>query len=88
MPQTTREKVYRFIVAYKRAHDGCAPALQEIADSVYTGKSVVHHHLRRLESDGLVTVLGTRSIIVRGGSWEYVDSTCKADFALTRDRGE
>ncbi len=86
MTLTTRERVYRFIVDYKRKHDGCAPTLQEIADSAYIGKTVALHHVRALEKLGLIGVLGIRCIIIKGGTWHHDDQSGPADFAVTRSR--
>ena len=59
MNESTREKVYRFVVLYKTEH-GSSPSLREIADSVgVRGASTVLYHVRR---DPRLRILGRRQI--------------------------
>lgn len=68
----TRQKVYAFIVAYKAAHDGNSPTIQEIARGANLSKSgSVIFHLKKLESLGLIKCSNSisRGIQVVGGKW-------------------
>ena len=59
MNESTREKVYRFVVLYKTEH-GSSPSLREIADSVgVAGASTVLYHIRR---DPRLRIHGRRQI--------------------------
>jgi len=69
------DQVFKFIVDYKREHDGLAPTVREIMRGVGVGStSVVVYHLERLEGQGRIRLLGwgrSRGIMVVGGRWEY-----------------
>ncbi|MBN1965822.1 MAG: hypothetical protein JW910_14315 [Anaerolineae bacterium] len=70
---TMRQRIYDFIVAYKREHDGLSPAIKEIADTCQIGFSTVRYHLWMLEIDGRIRAKGRRSIEVIGGVWDLPD---------------
>lgn len=69
----TRERVFAFIVAYKRDHDGLAPSVTEIAEACTLHVSTVKYHLLMLHNKGRIRVLGRRAIEVIGGVWELPD---------------
>lgn len=67
-----RQRVYGFIIEYKRTHDGCAPTIREImAACGYNSTSAVYYILQRLAQDGVITMSATnsRSICVVGAEW-------------------
>lgn len=71
---TTRDKVYDYIVEYKRTHDGNSPTLYEIVDNTpCSSTSHAKHHLLKLKKEGLI-MLGNdksaRAIFVVGGEWK------------------
>ncbi len=70
---TRRERVYRFIVDYKREHDGVAPSVREIRNSVgLASTSTVIRHLRMLEKAGRIILNNygaSRSIQIPGALW-------------------
>ena len=74
----TRRAILEVIVAYKRAHDGNSPTVQELAQRVGRGTSVIHWQLRVLEQMGLIRLSGDRGsarrICVVGGRWEMDDA--------------
>ena len=67
------ERVYRYIVAYKRAHDGCAPTVRDICDAcTISSTSVAAYYLRQLEAARRIEWQGgaARTIEVVGGRWQ------------------
>ena len=69
-----KQKVYQFIKAYKKAHDGNSPTIREIGDGCgINSTSTVRFYLCGLERLGLIRrsdVSGrTRAIEVVGGKW-------------------
>lgn len=69
-----RRRLFDYIVAYKESHDGNSPSSREMADGAnICSTSVVHFHLRTLESQGKITRPrgSSRGIVVVGGSWRY-----------------
>lgn len=71
----TAERVYRFIVDYKRSYGGDSPTLREIADAVgLEAVSAVKRHVDTLEAAGLLSrrlVGRARTIDVAGGRWVF-----------------
>jgi len=67
----TSQKVFDFIVQFKREHDGVAPTVQEIGKALgLSSKSVVWGHLLQLEMQGKIKRgRGSRMITVNGGAW-------------------
>lgn len=71
------ERVYKFIVSYKKIHDGNSPTIREIGDACgISSTSVVVYWLIRLEDQGLIRrpepPVGNRyatKIEVVGGEW-------------------
>lgn len=69
-----RRRLFDYIVAYKESHDGNSPSSRQMADEAnICSTSVVHFHLRALESQGKIRVIRgcSRQIVVVGGSWSY-----------------
>lgn len=67
-------KVYRFIVSYKLANDGCAPTMREIGDEIGVGStSLISYYLDRLVSAGVIKRTGfcSRAICLTGGRYEF-----------------
>ncbi|MCL4238593.1 MAG: hypothetical protein KJ047_10130 [Anaerolineae bacterium] len=69
----TRERVFRFIVEYKRQHDGLSPAIKEISRACVLHTSTVKYHLLKLENQGRIRINGRRAIEVIGGVWNLPD---------------
>lgn len=74
--QHNRAALFRWIVQYKRRHDGNSPAMREIARACrISSVSVVNYHLKALEREGRIRLeCGTgrsRNIVVVGGKWTY-----------------
>jgi SOS-response transcriptional repressor LexA len=70
---STTSRVLRYIILYKRRHDGVAPTVREIMDACgISSTSVVAYHLKRLEAAGKI-ICGdfgsSRAIEVVGGRW-------------------
>lgn len=70
------QAVFDFIVAYKRAQDGCAPSIREImAACGIHSTSGAHRILHKLERQGKIELShrsgDTRSIRVVGGRWSF-----------------
>ncbi len=69
------EEIYRFIVAFKQAHDGNSPTLREIgAGCAISSTSVVVYHLGLLAKAGRIRLCRedrsrARRIEVVGGAW-------------------
>jgi len=66
----SRDRVFEFIVRYKREHDGLSPAIRDIAEGCVLHESTVRYHLMRLEIEDRIRVLGRRAIEVTGGVWD------------------
>lgn len=70
---SSRDRIYDYIVHYKREHDGLAPAITEIAGGCYLSVSTVKYHLFMLEREDRIRLDGRRRIEVVGGEWELRD---------------
>lgn len=68
------DRVFTFIVTYKRTHDGNAPSLYQIARALGIDKSTVKYHLDRLVDAGHIRRTGRRGIEVIGGEWQLTDA--------------
>jgi len=66
------EDVLRYIVSYKRGHDGVAPTIREIGRQFGISSTAhVHYILTCLEDAGRIRrVEGARGIMVQGGRWD------------------
>lgn len=67
---TSREQIFDFIVAYKRANDGLSPAISEIAEVCSLSSSTVKYHLLNLVAEKRITIVARRGILVIGGEWD------------------
>ena len=63
------DDVLNFVKGYKQANGGLSPSYDEIADALGLGKTTIRYHLDNLESKGLLTVRGPRSISIPGESY-------------------
>lgn len=68
-----RERVFKFIVRYKRAHDGLAPSVKQIAAECNLAVSTVQYYLFQLEKMNRIRLIGRRGIEVIGGVWDLPD---------------
>lgn len=66
----------KFIIAYKKEHDGNSPTIREIGSAISVDStSLVDYYLTALEQNGYIRRVGhgddgrSRSIEVVGGSW-------------------
>ena len=67
-----RQKIYEYILGFKRRHDGNSPSIRQIADAFGLSVSIVHDHLGRLEAIGLIKrgpKGESRMINVVGAKW-------------------
>lgn len=68
----TSERVFNFIVTFKRDHDGLAPTVKEIAEALVVSESTVKYHLLKLKGDNRIRT-SRRGIEVSGGAWDLPD---------------
>lgn len=75
--ETIVDEIYRYIVAYKQAHDGNSPTIRQIQERCdVSSTSMVNHYLERLQQAGRVQIVDKpdgskgRHIAVVGGRWE------------------
>lgn len=71
---TTRDMVFRFLVAYKREHDGNSPSTRDIAVACHLSSlTTVRHHLLVLDREGRIRLSDDSryQIEIFGASWEY-----------------
>jgi len=68
---STRELIYRFLLDYKRQHDGNTPSTREIAEGCSVGLSTAKYHLLMLELEGRIRIWRERPrrIEIVGGQW-------------------
>jgi len=72
--EITRQKIFDFIVEYKRGHDGNSPSLRDISDAVGIVKSTIWIHLRTMEKENKIRlgkVGQSRYIEVVGAVWAF-----------------
>lgn len=72
----TTEAVYRYIIRFKRMHDGDSPTRRQIGAGVgIPTTSVVNHHLQMLERTGRIALAKPRGqarmIRVTGAEWRF-----------------
>lgn len=79
----SRQAVFDFIVAYKRAHDGNSPTLRQIMDARgISSTSVAHNILHGLERSGFIRILpGSQGIVVIGGCWSVSSSSSSPNLS-------
>ncbi|MEW6650918.1 MAG: hypothetical protein AB1453_12110 [Chloroflexota bacterium] len=69
-----REKIFAWIVDYKRRHDGNSPSMREIMQAFgVTSLSLMDYILDDLVDAGKITREGTRGMRVTGGRWWYYE---------------
>lgn len=56
-----QDRIYKFIVRYKRVNDGLSPTVREIADGLGMGSTSIQYQLVNLERTGLIRRVGYRS---------------------------
>lgn len=72
----TAMKVYRYIVSYKTAHDGCAPSFRQIAKRTgVSSTSMVGFYIEKLETLRLVRRASDDEGISHNNSIEVVGAT-------------
>ena len=70
--RTKPEKVYDFILEFKRVHDGNSPTIREIVTSCkISSTSMVWFYLNQLAADGLIKRQAS-NIEVVGGKWIFI----------------
>jgi hypothetical protein len=68
-----RERVFDFVVEFKREHDGLAPSWKQIGDACNLAQSTVQYYLLQLEGMKRLRLKGRRGIEVIGGTWDFDD---------------
>jgi len=72
-----KDRVFQFIVTYKREHDGISPTLREIVEAgLASSTSHAKDVLITLYGDGRIDFAkgsAPRAIMVVGGRWDYDD---------------
>lgn len=69
-------RIFDFIVTYKRKNDGNSPTLREIGEQFNASTSVVSSHLNKLAEAGKLIkpeFNSSRNIVVVGARWVYDD---------------
>lgn len=79
VPSPNRDKIFDFIVQFKREHDGNSPSIREIMDACgLHSTSYVASTLDKLVADGRLMIgrhkNDFRMIFVIGGAWEIVQN--------------
>lgn len=76
--QGTQQRVYEFIIKYKKEHQGISPTVRTIMEGIgLSSTSVAHYHVESLEKAGLIYRVysddSEKSIgyEVAGGKWTY-----------------
>lgn len=75
-------RIFKFIIAYKRNHDGNSPTIREIGRACgVSSTSMVRFYLDALTLAGKIEMAGgpgsSRSILVKGGKWVYSRQTAR-----------
>lgn len=80
--ESRQQRVYRFVVQYKKQNDGNSPTIREIMDGCgITSTSQVRYYLIKLAERGLIRLPEKGSaakIEVVGGYWAFTQRTVKA----------
>lgn len=67
----TKERIYKFIIKYKRDNDGNSPTIRKIKRAVrLKSEAPVIYHLRALESEGKIWYNDIRQICITEGVWD------------------
>jgi SOS-response transcriptional repressor LexA len=79
--ESRQQRVYHFIVQYKKGHDGNSPTIREIMDGCeLTSTSLVRYYLIELARHGLIRMPekgAAAKIEVIGGYWMITQRTVK-----------
>ena len=81
-PVTSTEHVFKFIIDFKKSHDGNSPSIREIGEGCgISSTSVVTYWLNKLEEQGFIRrpeppfgIRFANRIEVIGGQWKKEDS--------------
>lgn len=72
MKKERKSEILKFVIEYKRAHNGNSPSYSEIMDFCgITSKSYIKLLLEKID---VIKFNGTRSIEVLGSEWRMLDS--------------
>lgn len=80
--ETTSDRVYAFIVDYKKANDGNSPSYRDIQEVVGVTLSTVKYILEKLADEGRIIILGkgkSRMIAIPGAEWKSPAEVQSAD---------
>ena len=67
----TQDRIFAFIVDYKRDHNGNSPTYQELADALELSKVTVYNRVMRLVVRGRLDLDENRRIVVPDGEFVY-----------------
>jgi len=83
----TRDRIFAFLVRYKKEHDGNSPSVREIAEGCHIVLSGAHYHLIRLELENRIRISGQRSrtIEIVGANWQPPNGFTEAEADRTAD---
>lgn len=83
----TRDRIFDFLVRYKKEHDGNSPSMREIAEGCNIVLSGAHYHLIRLELENRIRMSGQRSrtIEIVGANWQPPDDFANSEADDTAD---
>jgi hypothetical protein len=71
-PRHDYASILRYIIEYKRTHDGNSPTRRQIGAACgISSTSVVNYILERLENQGHLTLGEFGAIQVKGGQWQF-----------------
>lgn len=70
---STKDRIFAFLVDYKRQYDGNSPVAREIAQACGISISTVNYHLTRLELEDRIRLVGRGQIEIVGGVWKLKD---------------
>jgi SOS-response transcriptional repressor LexA len=69
------ESILRYVIDYKREHDGISPTIREIQEATgISSSSLVKFYLDGLQKRGAIQYIGdnlSRGIMVTGGEWKH-----------------
>lgn len=67
----TQDRIFQFVVDYKREHNGNSPTYQEIADEMELSKVTVYNRVMRLVVRMRLELDENRRIVVPEGEFVY-----------------
>jgi SOS-response transcriptional repressor LexA len=69
------ENILRYVIDFKREHDGISPTIREIQEGTgISSSSLVKFYLDGLQERGVIQYIGdhmSRGIMVAGGEWRH-----------------